>query len=208
MEFRPRYRRSLSHGMYHDSIVKGDFRGGLAIQANCSEMTFESCQMDQINFSGSKFKDCLFLHCSMPGANFNATTLDGCTFQGCNLDMAGFRASSIWGTNFIDGRAEYASFEEALIRDVTFDTQLHGADLRFSSARNLDMGDSNLWGAANNWSCRNYKNVRFSVRQVEIILALIAKTAGNEELRTSIKSLVSAKMARVVDTLVDAEEAE
>src|SRR5471030_1259503 len=153
-------------------------------------MTFEDCQMDQINFSGSSFTDCLFMHCSLPGANFNGTTMHGTTFHGCNLDMAGFKASSLWTTNFVGGRAEYSSFEEALLRDVLLDTQLHGADLRFSSARGLDMGDSNLWGASNNWSCRNYKDVRFSDKQVEIVLALIARTSGNDELRGKIRELV------------------
>lgn len=178
------------------------------MQVRCTEMTFEDCQMDQINFSGSSFTDCLFIHCSLPGANFNGTTMHGTTFHGCNLDMAGFKASSLWTTNIVGGRAEYSSFEEALLRDVILDTQLHGADLRFSSVRGLDMGDSNLWAASNNWSCKNYKNVRFSARQVEIVLALIARTSGNDELRGKIRELVSAKMARLVDTIVGDEEAD
>jgi uncharacterized protein YjbI with pentapeptide repeats len=208
MEFRPRFRRSLAGGNYTGSTAKGDFRCGLALQSTFRDMWFVECKMEQINFSGSKFENCHFLRCNLSGANFNATTFYDSVFDDCTLDMAGFRGASLHRTRLVAGRAEYSSFEEALVRDCRFDTQLHGADLRFSSSRRQDMGDSNLWGAALNVSCRNFKNVTYSEQQVELFLGLIAKTSGNDRLRSKIRDLISAKSAGLVDRIVDQEDAD
>jgi hypothetical protein len=119
--------------------------------------------------------------------------------------MAGFRAASLWRTNLVGGRAEYSSFEEALVRDCLFDLQLHGADLRFASTKGLDMGNSNLWAASVNFSCRNFKDVRYSEEQVQLFLGLASRTTGNEELREKIAGLMSEKTARIIDVLVRRE---
>ena len=205
-EFRSRFRRALSAGSYSGATVKGDFRCGVALQATCREMRFEDCRMEQINFSGSKFDDCHFVRCNLSGANFNATTFHDSSFNDCTLDMAGFRGASLWRTSLVGGRAEYSSFEEALVRDCLFDIQLHGADLRFSSTKGLDMGTSNLWAASANFSCRNFRDVRYSEDQVQTFLGLIARTTGNDELRKSISGLLSAKTARIIEVLVRREQ--
>ncbi len=208
MEFRPRFRRSLSGGLYQGITVKGDFRCGLALQATCTDMWFVDCRMEQINFSGGKFQNCHFLNCNLSGANFNGATFHDSEFKGCTLDMAGFRGASLYRTSLVEGRAEYSSFEESLVRDCRFDLQLHGADLRFSSSRKADFGDSNLWGTSMNLSCRNFKNVTYSEGQVELFLALVAKTSGNDELRSKIRGLIRSKNLDLVDRIVDAEDAE
>jgi uncharacterized protein YjbI with pentapeptide repeats len=206
MNFRARYRRSLSGNTYQDTVVSGDFRCGLALQVTCRDMRFDECRMDQINFSGSRFENCQFIKCDLSGANFNACTFRDCTFDECTLDLAGFKGASIWRSRFMGGRAEYASFEEALIRDTWLNLQLHGADLRFSSTKGLDLSGSNLWGSALNVSCRNFKNVVYSEKQIEMFLGLVAKSTGNEELRGKIRNLISAKSARIIDAVVDADD--
>lgn len=208
MEFRPRFRRSLSGGTYSEITVKGDFRCGLALQATCKDVTFEDCRMEQINFSGSKFENCHFIRCNLSGANFNGTTFHDSSFENCELDMAGFRGASLYRTSLAQGRAEYSSFEESLVRDCRFDLQLHGADLRFSSSRRHSFGDSNLWGSSLNVSCKNFKGVEYSADQIEMFLGLLSKTSGNDELRSKIRGLVSSKNLDVVDRLVDMEDAE
>jgi hypothetical protein len=206
MEFRSRYRRSLSAGTYSGTTAKGDFRCGICLQSTLKEMRFEDCRMEQINFSGSKFEECHFVRCNLSGANFNATTFHDSSFSDCTLDMAGFRGASLWRTKLVGGRAEYSSFEETLVRDCLFDLQLHGADLRFSSTKGLDMGTSNLWAASANFSCRNFRDVRYSEDQVQTFLGLIARTTGNDELRKSISGLLSAKTARIIEVLVRREQ--
>ena len=208
MEFRSRFRRSLSGGNYVGTTVKGDFRCGLALSSTVRDVWFVECKMEQINFSGSKFENVHFLKCNLSGANFNGTTFHDSVFEGCILDMAGFRGASLYRTRLVGGRAEYASFEETLVRDCRFDTQLHGADLRFSSSRRQDMGTANLWGSSLNVSCKNFKNVTYSEEQIELFLALLSKTSGNDALRYKIRGLISAKSAQVVDRIVDQEDAE
>src|ERR1039458_7899751 len=169
-------------------------------------MTFKECQMGLASFYRSIFLGCEFRSCNLSQANFNGCSFKNVHFLDCAMDQAQFRSATFDGCSFIGGRAEYASFESAGVKDVKFDLQLHGADMRFHGAINVDYGDSNLWGASIKVGCRQFVGQKMSPRQVERLLGLIAKTAGNDFLRHGLKGFISADMQGVIDKIIVSEE--
>jgi uncharacterized protein YjbI with pentapeptide repeats len=193
-------------GEYADQEVMGDFRNSLAFKATFAGVTFHECKMGLSNFAGSVFKDCKFDDCDLGKANFNACKISGTRFVDCNLDQATFKSADIRGTVIEGGRAEYADFEEAAVQDVRLDTQLHGADLRFSMSKELDYGNSNFWGASFRFSCAQFNGVRLSPHNFERFLAILCRTVGNESRLPEVLKLVS-KTTLEVDRRVSNTEA-
>jgi uncharacterized protein YjbI with pentapeptide repeats len=207
MSFRARARRSLSENPYRGETVKGDFRNGLAEKCAFYEMTFDECHMEQASFFRSIFVNCTFKKCQMGLGNFNACSFKDCNFYDCTLDQAQFKSATFDTVCFIGGRAEYVSFEGASVKDVLFDLQLHGADVRWHAAHNVDYGVSNLWGATVKIGCKQFVGAKLDSRSLELFIGLLAKTKGNDEIREKLKSIISPTASRVVDrlTLTEAE---
>lgn len=207
MSFRARGRRSLSAKPYQAEHVKGDFRNALAEQCAFKSMTFDECQMGLASFYKSIFIDCEFVGCNLSATNFNGVSMKNVHFRDCNLDQAQFRSANLDGCTFIGGRAEYALFEGAGVKDVTFDLQLHGADLRWHAASNVDYGNSNLWGASIKVGCKQFVGATYDRKHLELFLGMIGKTKGNDLLRHELKRFISEDMQKVVDkiTLVPEE---
>ena len=209
MSFRARARRSLSGKPYIGEHVTGDFRNALSENCAFNQMTFSECQMGASSFYHSIFVNCEFHDCNLTLANFNACSFKDVHFYRCNLDQARFVAATFDTCSFIEGRAEYATFEDAGLKDVRFDTQLHGADLRWHGAINVDYGDSNLWGASFKVGCRQFVGAKFDQKQLELFLGLLTKSTGNDLFRHELKRFVSEDIQKVVDriTLVGEEVA-
>lgn len=201
MNFRSRNRRSLSKESYSGEHVRGDFRNGLAEHCIFQDMSFDNCQMGGASFFDSIFVNSEFRSCTLLMANFNGCSLRNCRFTDCNLDQARFLSATFDEVKFLGGRAEYASFESAGLKDVTFDLQLHGADMRFHGAVNVDYGDSNLWGASIKIGCKQFVGQKMSYRQVELLLGLISKSRGNDLLRHELRRFVSDESQKVIDRI-------
>lgn len=191
-KFRPRDRRKLSRGIYCNEEVRGDFRCGLAMEAVLKNCNFSECRLDGMNLSAAKMTNCTFEKCTLNGAVLNGSGFINCDFLDCDMDMARFDGAILQNCRFKGGRAEYSSFLEATVWDSVFDLQLHGADLRFSEARNVDYGQSNLWAAAINVNCTQFLRSRFSERQIDLFLGLVAR-ASPEERRAEIESIIPEK---------------
>lgn len=200
MRFLAHDRRVLSHQSFKDEIVSGDFRNGVAVQANFENVHFKGAQMDCFNFTNSAFLNCRFTECSLLLAGFNASALRGCAFENCNLDQARFQLAHLEDVSFVGGRAEYATFEDARAQDVTFATQLHGANLTFVAAKNLRLGDSNLWGAIIRADCTFFNGTQMDRRAISLFLNLLASTEGNE----AISDLTSEDEKRFAKRLIRA----
>lgn len=199
-KFVQRSRRRLTRGVYCNETVTGDFRCGLALETTIKNCKFMGCRMDGINFSGSRFLNCTFDSCTMNGAILNASTFTNCDFLSCELDLARFDAAILMNCKILHGRAEYSSFLEASITDSCFDTQLHGADLRYADATGLDLGESNLWGASITASCAWFSGNRLSPRQAELFLGLVGKACP--EKREEIESVIAPKSAELLLALM------
>lgn len=188
-------------GTYCNEEIVGDFRCGLAMESVLKNCRFDQAKLDGINCSGSKLTNCTFDRCTLNGAVLSASTLTNCEFIECELDMARFDAAILQNVGFTGGRAEYSSFQEATVLDSRFDIQLHGADLRFADSRNVDYGDSNLWGAAITAGCAQFRGNRFSDRQVDIFLALVAQASGPER-RARIEAVIEPKYLEMATLLL------
>jgi uncharacterized protein YjbI with pentapeptide repeats len=206
--FRSRARRSLSNNPYIGETVKGDFRNGLAEQCAFNEMKFEDCHFEQASFFRSIFAKCSFRECNLSLVNFNACSFKDSEFHDCTLDQAQFKSATLDTVSFIGGRAEYVSFEGAAVKDLLLDLQLHGADLRWHGANNVDYGMSNLWGATVKVGCKQFVGAKLDARSLEMFIGLLAKTRGNNELRGRLKSMISPRISEMVDrlTLTGVEE--
>lgn len=200
-KFRARSRRRLTRGVYCNEEIRGDFRCGLAMEVTLKNCRFVECRLDGINFSGSKMTNCSFESCTLNGAILNASILVNCEFLDCQMDMARFDAAILQNCKLKGGRAEYSSFLEASIMDSLLDLQLHGADLRFADSRNVDYGDSNLWGVSFNASCAQFVANKLSERQIDLLLGLLAQ-AASEERRREIEAIVPAKSLETLQLLV------
>ena len=201
MSFRARARRSLSSKPYIGEHVRGDFRNALSEHCAFESMTFSECQMGAASFYHSIFVNCEFHDCNLTLGNFNACSFKNSHFYRCTLDQAKFIATSFDTCSFIEGRAEYATFEDASLKDVKFETQLHGADLRWHKAVNVDYGNSNLWGASIKVGCRQFVGAKFDQRQLELFLGLLTKSTGNDLLRHELKRFISEDMAKVIEKI-------
>jgi len=207
VRFRARNRRSLhSAEPYIGENVTGDFRNALAEQCVFKDMSFQDCQMGLASFYKSIFSGCGFHSCQLGQANFNGCTFRNCHFHDCFLDQAQFRSALFDKVEFIGGRAEYASFESAGLKDVKFDLELHGADLRFHGAINVDYGDSNLWGASIKIGCRQFVGQKCSMRHIELLIGLLSKTAGNDFLRYGLRQFISTDAQKMIDRVTMTEE--
>ena len=200
-----RDRRSLMGQTFASQEVHGDYRNGLLYKSSFEKVIFQQCKLDRASFAGSVFRDCGFNSCSLSLVNFNACQFYDCTFHDCELDQSDFNSSIIKDTTFLVGRAQYVSFLNAGLTNVTFDCDLHGADLRIASGTNVDFCDSNLWGASINISCSLFRDKQLSERQVKLLLSLIAETKGNDDLRYSIRDLAGDFYVRMMQILADRE---
>lgn len=203
MNISSRNRRTLMGGTYENQTVTGDFRNALSYRSIYRSIIFRECNIGKAEFSGSEFFACSFVSCNLGMASFSACQIDTCTFEDCDLDQSKFDGSIIKMTMFAKGRAQYASFCGTTLTDVMFDMDMHGADLRFSSAVNVDYGDSNLWGASINVSCASFLGHKASPRQLELFLSLLAGTKGNEELRSNVRSLLSVESVKMMSRLTE-----
>jgi uncharacterized protein YjbI with pentapeptide repeats len=197
---RPRDRRRLFGKEFTDEIVRGDFRCAVAYNCKFNNIRFVECQMGSANFRGSSFVGCVFENCRLDQADLRASFKD-CVFDGCTLDMASFCGAVLVGTRFSGGRAEYANFSFALLQDVVFDCQLHGADLTFDQAFNVDYGDSNVWGAKITVSCAQFAGAKLSERQLKLFAGLLGQTVGNDDIREVLRSIPDEVTARVLKVL-------
>jgi len=201
---RARHRRSLMGQTFSNQKIAGDFRNGLAYKSLFTNILFNAI-MGKIQLQGSAFKDCNFDSCNMSMAVMSACEFENCLFTNCDLDQAVFDSSIIKNTRFINGRAQYASFYNTTLNNVLLDTDLHGADLRWAEAKNVNLGESNLWGASINFSCSFFKDKTFSERQFKLFLALTGETLGNDDLRQSAKSLAGEFVCKMMAMLADRE---
>lgn len=201
MNFLSRNRRSLSRNAYEGEHVRGDFRNGLAEHCAFKDMIFDECQMGGASFYDSIFANCEFRSCNLLMANFNGCSFKNVQWSDCVLDQTRFLSATFDEARFLGGRAEYASFESAGMKDVVFNLQLHGADMRFHGASNVDYGDSNLWGASIKIGCKQFVGNRLSPRQVELLLGLIGKSRGNDLLRHELRRFISKDSQKVIDRI-------
>jgi len=202
MSFRSNDRRRLSHRHFKDEDARGDFRNGVAVQSTLERVSFTDSPMDAFNFTNSAFLDCTFTRCSLKLSSFNAAVLKGCRFEECDMDQASFKHASLSDCQIIGGRAEYAVFEDAEVKNVKMETQLHGADLRFGRSKYLDLTGSNLWGASIKVNCTNFADVLIDRRSLEVFIGLLSKTAGNEELTPLLEDLISEQTKGIVKRIV------
>ncbi len=177
-------------GTFASQAFTGDLRLAQGYKATYEHIVFNNCRMEKGDYRGSVFTDCDFSGCKLDLCDFNAATIANCSFTDCELDLATFHSAVIEDVMFVGGRAEYASFWNATLRRVKLDLELHGADLRFAAAEELDYGDSNLWGTSINVNCVNFVDKEVSNRQIQILLALVASTKGNDELRQKLTALL------------------
>jgi uncharacterized protein YjbI with pentapeptide repeats len=196
-------RRVLSHRQYEDEIVSGDFRNGVAVQAQLKGVHFKEAQLDCFNFTNSAFLDCSFTGCSMMLSGFNASAFKNVTFLDCNLDQARFQLAHFENVTIEGGRAEYANFEDAWADDLTLDTQLHGAVLTFVKKSKLSFGNSNLWGAVIRADCTFFNDTQMDRRAIALFLNLLASTKGNKALA----ELTTEKEQKLARRLIRAREA-
>lgn len=199
--FHAHVRRRLMRGSYSNEEIKGDFRCGLAMESTLRNCSFRDTRLDGMNFSGSRFLNCLFETCTLNGAVLSACTFENCEFIGCEMDLARFDASTFRKCRFDGGRAEYSSWVDATVENTVFNLQLHEADLRFGGTLNVDYGDSNLWGAGITVSCAQFRGNRFSDRQVDIFLRLVAQAAGQEK-RAQIETIIHPKYRELTEKLL------
>jgi uncharacterized protein YjbI with pentapeptide repeats len=200
---RSRNRNSLLGSEYFDQEIRGDYRGSDSRRAR-----YENCRFIESSFAKSSYVGATFVYCSFDGCNFSqsdfsAATIYGCTFQGCDLDQCEFDSAIIGSTAISGGRAQKSSFIRATLSRVVLDTDLHGADLRFRSAEEISFGDSNLWAAAINVNCNTFLEKRYSERQIKVMLALLATTVGNDDLRKSMRELAGDYYMKMVENLTD-----
>lgn len=188
------------------ATITGDFRNGLAYNSTFDTVNFTSCQMDRISMFGSRFVDCVFSGCTLTQANLNACRFENVAFYECTLDMATFDTATFERASLVGGRAEYTSFRDVTFTDSKVDIQLHGADFRIAKSSGLHMEGSNTWGLSWNASCNNFIGVTYDQRQVELFLALLSKSSGNDGLRRKIADLVSEHMMKVADRLIVSTE--
>lgn len=206
MSFRARARRSLSETPYIGEHVKGDFRNALAERCAFNQMVFEDCHFEQASFFRSIFVNCTFKNCKMGLVNFNACSFKECNFYDCEMDGAQFKSATFDTVFFLGGRAEYSSFEGAGVKDVLLDLQLHGADLRWTAASNLDYGVSNLWGSTIKVGCKQFVDARLDERSLLLFVGLLARTRGNDEIRLKLREIIGSKMGAMIDKLTLAEQ--
>lgn len=198
LDLRSRARRSLMGNGYRDQEVTGDFRNSQGFFATYQNIIFKNCQMGKSNFSRSIFEGCYFDACQLGMTSFNSATIKDSNFADCDLDQATFSSATILRSIFKGGRAQYAEFERAAVIDVLFEMDLHGADLRFGEGRNVDYGDSSIWGASIKFSCSQFKDAKISDRMFKYFLTLLSTTVGNDELRASVLTLVDPKYREAV----------
>lgn len=198
---RARGRRTLMGGTFGHQEVTGDLRMAVSYKASYDRISFKDSRMEKGDYRGVSFTNCTFEGCQLDLCDFNGATFKVCAFTNCQLDLATFHSAIIEDTTFAMGRAEYASFWNATLRRVRFDLNLHGADLRFAAAEELDYGDSNLWGASININCVNFVDREASDRQMQILLALIASTRGNDGTRAKLKEIVSPRYLQMMEKL-------
>jgi uncharacterized protein YjbI with pentapeptide repeats len=184
-----------------DKTVRGDFRNSLAQKSKFENCRFVESPFGISNLLGAVFIECVFEKCDLAKSNLAATTIKGCTFVECNLDQVDFSSAWITDTNFIGGRAEYSKFKNATLRNVKFETQLHGADLRYASAEDVDYGSSNLWGCEIRVNCNAFNGQSYSDRSLKIMLALLAMAKGNETLSTEMAVLAGPEALEMVKRL-------
>jgi uncharacterized protein YjbI with pentapeptide repeats len=201
MSFRARARRSLSGKPYEGEYIKGDFRNALSETCFFTNMIFDECQMGMASFYKSIFSGCKFESCNLSGANFNGCSFKNCEFHNCTLDQAQFRSANLDTVTFEGGRAEYSTFDDCGAKDVRFNLQLHGADLRFHGASNVDYGDSNLWGATIKVGCKQFVGAKFSQKQLELLVGLISKSQGNDFYRHGLLQFVSSEVQKVLEKI-------
>jgi len=191
-------------GVFENHTVSAsDFRNGLAYASTFTKMHFSRMIAGRCDFKGSVFTDCHFIECDISQCCFNSCRFVDCTFNDCDIDQSTFKAAIIKKTTFVGGRAEYADFSDSTLTDVTFDLQLHGADLRYASAENVSYGESNLWGASFTVSCNAFAGKELSERQLSLFLSLLGSTSGNDDLRASVLSLVKADYVKMLDKLAN-----
>ena len=166
--------------------VMGDYRLALAYKSRFIGVTFEDCKMECSDFTGAEFLNCFFIRCDLSKCCLIGATFQDVDFRDCNLDLAELKGAIIRNASFVGGRMEYASFENATLTNVRFDTQMHGADLRYASAEKVNYGDSNLWGAAFTVSCNAFLGKKLSERSLCLFLALLCETEGNDEIRANV----------------------
>lgn len=174
----------------------------MAYNSKFNNVIFASCQMDRISLFGSTFERCDFYSCNLSQANLNSCQFMNSVFHRCNLDMATFDASVFKDSVITGGRAEYASFRDVAFHSCTVGTQLHGADFRIAKSDALHLEDSNTWGMSINASCANFVGVTYGQRQLELFLALLSKSSGNDKLRGQMAGLVSEHMMKVAERLI------
>lgn len=205
-EFRPRNRRLLMGSEVSNASISGDFRNGLAYNSKFDTVIFTSCQMDRMSLFGSTFEDCTFSGCTLTGANLNSCKFNNTSFYECNMDMATFETSIFANSLITGGRAEYASFRDAAFHGCRVNTQLHGADFRIAKSDGLNLSGANTWGLSLNASCSNFVGVTYDQRQLELFLALLARSNGNDAFRAKVEGLVSEHMLKVADRLIMSDE--
>jgi uncharacterized protein YjbI with pentapeptide repeats len=201
-EFRSYDRRRLSHRNFKDEEVSGDFRNGVAVQSTLEKVHIHDAPMDAFNFTNAVFLDCSFIRCSLKLSSFNAAVLKNVRFEDCDLDQASFRHASLTNIQIIGGRAEYSVFEDVEVKGVLFDTQLHGADLRFGRSHDLDFGTSNLWAASIKVNCTTFADVKLDRRSLEVFMGLLSKTVGNEDLTLALDGMISEQAKGIVKRIV------
>jgi uncharacterized protein YjbI with pentapeptide repeats len=200
-KFRARDRRHLMGGDYDAERITGDFRCALAYRSTYRDMIFDGCRFEQADFSNSTFVNCKFLSCSLGSVNFTICRFNLCEFVDCVGDLANLSTTHLKAVRVTGGRWEYASFRDVTIESVEFDTQLHGADLRFSSVDGLDFKESNLWGCSISISCKTFVNVAISARSLDLLAGLISLTAGNDASRQAIRSTLTEKSRKMLEAL-------
>ncbi len=188
-------------GSFSHQTVEGDLRLAQAYKSTFDGVLFKDAHMEKGDYRGSVFTNCRFEGCLLDLCDFNAATFSNCQLLECQFDLATFHSAIIEDTVFVLGRAEYASFWNATLRRVRFDLSLHGADLRFAAADDVDYGDSNLWGASININCVNFVDKAGSDRQIQLLLALVASTKGNDEIRQKVRELVDPRYLAMLGRL-------
>lgn len=164
-----RNRRTLMGLEISEEVITADLRNALAYR--------------------STIRGCSFVNCEIGKADLSASTIEDCEFIDCDLDQAVFRSASIKRTRFLGGRAQYSSFENATLSQVKFDIDLHGADLRYAAAEEVDYSGSNLWGANIRISCSFFKGMKFDDRSLRLFLALLGITKGEPEFVQDVNAL-------------------
>jgi len=197
----PRNRRTLMGGEFQDQEVRGDFRLAQAYKAKFERCRFIDSPFGKSDFRGAVFTECIFEKCDFAKSDFNAATVKVCTFVECDFDLVDFTAAWITETQFIGGRMEYSKFQNSTLRDVKFETQLHGSDLRYASAENINYGGSNVWGASINVNCNSFRDMTWDERSVRIYLALLASSKGNDDLRARIAELAGEEAVKLIARL-------